>query len=237
MNRNDDLLKPDLGDPARATEFRDDDKTGERPVPKQASHEVGEGVGGIAGVAAGAAIGSLGGPIGTVIGGIAGAIGGWWAGRSIADAAYSTDDDAFYREHYEKSATRSVASSYDDARPAYQLGHVAGQNPEYRERPFQDVERDLQKGWERLEGGAKREWSNVRAYAHDAYNRSRSTTSARLDSEVSRQAATDAGSAGTNAGFARDAGASRQSLASRGSAASSDDATEDSTGDSSDRTR
>jgi hypothetical protein len=98
--------------------------------PGVADH-VGEATGGIGGVTAGAAIGSIAGPIGTVIGGIAGAVGGWWAGRAVAEAAtaVTTDDDDYYRKHYEASPTRMADRSYDQVRPAYHLGHIASGIP------------------------------------------------------------------------------------------------------------
>lgn len=140
-----------------------------------AGDAVGEGVGGIGGVFAGTAIGSIGGPIGTVIGGIAGAIGGWWAGHEIAEAAtkhYTPADDAFYRNHYESSDRRLADRSYDEVRPAYQVGHIAGRNPEYAGRSFESVEPDLRRGWDASTSEAHGSWDQVRGYAHDAYTRS-----------------------------------------------------------------
>jgi len=136
--------------------------------------KVGEGVGGAGGVLAGAAIGSFAGPIGTVIGGIAGAVGGWWAGREIAEATrhYTDADDAFYRNHYESSDRRLADRSYDEVRPAYQLGHIAGQNPGYNGRPFEAVEPDLRRGWDSATSEAHGSWDQVRGYARDAYTRS-----------------------------------------------------------------
>lgn len=135
---------------------------------------VGEGVGGVSGVLAGAAIGSLAGPIGTVVGGIAGAVGGWWAGREISEAAqhYTDADDAFYRNHYDASDRRLADRSYDEVRPAYQLGHIAGQNPEYAGRPFESAEPDLRRGWDTTTSDAHGTWDQVRGYARDAYTRS-----------------------------------------------------------------
>src|SRR3954453_23288418 len=93
------------------------------------NEKIGEGVGGGAGAGVGAAIGSLAGPVGTAIGAIAGAVGGWWSGRAAADAASNMDatDDDYYRERFADTG----GGNYDNARPAYQLGHVAGQNPDY----------------------------------------------------------------------------------------------------------
>jgi len=142
--------------------------------PSTARDKVGEGVGGAGGVLAGAAIGSFAGPIGTVIGGIAGAVGGWWAGREIAEATrnYTDADDAFYRNHYESSDRRLADRSFDEVRPAYQLGHIAGQNPGYNGRPFEAAEPDLRRGWDSATSEAHGSWDQVRGYARDAYTRS-----------------------------------------------------------------
>lgn len=139
------------------------------------SHEtgnlIGEGVGGVSGIVAGAAIGSLGGPVGTVIGAIAGVVGGWWAGRAVSDAAslYSNDDDAYYRKHY---TSTTGSTSYDTARPSYQLGHVAGLNPEYAGRSFEEVEPQLRRGWTDDMRAQYGDWNDVRGNVSNAYDHS-----------------------------------------------------------------
>ena len=164
---------------------------------------VGEAAGGISGGLAGAAIGSIGGPVGTLIGGLAGVIGGWWAGRSIAEAAkdYGDVDDRYYREHYE-SGSRVTNRSFDDVRPAYQIGHLASRNPDYRGRDFDTVESDLRRGWSDEIGARHGDWSSVRDYAREGYTRGTSTlastsagavdssvrTSDRLDNVADRSA-------------------------------------------------
>jgi hypothetical protein len=137
---------------------------------------VGETAGGISGGLAGAAIGSIGGPVGTLIGGLAGVVGGWWAGRSIAEAAkdYGDTDDRYYRNHYETSS-RGGNRSYDDIRPAYQLGHIASRNPDYRGRDFDTVESDLKRGWSDEIGARHGDWSSVRGYAREGYTRGAAT--------------------------------------------------------------
>lgn len=138
--------------------------------PGVADH-VGEAAGGISGVTAGAAIGSLAGPIGTVIGGIAGAVGGWWTGRAVAEAAtaVTTEDDNYYRGHYESSPNRLADRTYDDVRPAYHLGHVASRNPDYRGRSFDEVDADLRRGW--AKDNTYGNWDSVRSYASEGYAR------------------------------------------------------------------
>ncbi len=160
-----------------------------------AGDEVGEAAGGVSGVVVGAAIGSLGGPVGTVIGGIAGAIGGWWAGREISEAAgsYTAGDDAVYRNHYESSPNRLADRDYDSVSPAYRLGHLAAMNPEYRGRPFNDVEGDLSRGWDTAANKSHGDWTSVRGYASDAYDRSaNSLERQRLRDEANNAANDDA---------------------------------------------
>lgn len=164
--------------------------------------EIGEAVGGISGVLTGAALGSLGGPVGTIIGGIAGAVSGWWAGRAISDAAShaSDEDETYYRSQYGAQYGASVAGagavgtatgassgmsaepgavvsrperSYDDVRPAYQIGHLAGRNPDYQGRSFEEVEADLRRGWTPDVSTRHGEWHEVREYARSAFDRSR----------------------------------------------------------------
>ncbi|HEY0776568.1 MAG TPA: YsnF/AvaK domain-containing protein [Gemmatirosa sp.] len=158
---------------------------GSHDGPSTTGDVVGETTGGLAGAATGAALGSLGGPLGTIIGGIAGAAGGWWTGRAVSEAASTFDnDDPYYRNQYASRAGSSSTSSamsgssasssssldYDQARPAYQLGHVAGLNPDYEGRQFDDVEPHLRSGWE-AQGNTGRNWNDVRDYARDAYSR------------------------------------------------------------------
>jgi uncharacterized protein (TIGR02271 family) len=138
------------------------------------NEKIGEGVGGVAGAAAGAAVGSLAGPIGTAIGAIAGAVGGWWSGKAAADAASNIDatDDDYYRQRFAESG----GSSYDTARPAYQLGHVAGFNPDYEGRSFDEVEPDLRRGWTGDVAASSGDWSNVRDYAREGFERGQERT-------------------------------------------------------------
>lgn len=140
---------------------------------ERAEQRIGGGSGGLAGMAAGAGIGSLVGPIGTIIGALGGVVGGWWAGRAAmkSDDGYSVDDDDFYQSHYESSRTLgSTGPSFDATRPAYQLGHMAGMNPDYRGQSFDDVETHLSTAYSTA---GTDDWNSVRDYARDAYGRSR----------------------------------------------------------------
>lgn len=138
---------------------------------------VGEAAGGVTGVLTGAAIGSVGGPLGTIIGGVAGAMGGWWAGRAIAEAAGSLtdEDESYYRRHYEASASRPADRTYDHARPAYHLGHVASRNPDYQGRTWEEIEPQIQRGWSDDVSRSHGSWDSMRSYAREGYTRGSST--------------------------------------------------------------
>ena len=140
--------------------------------PRTTGDAVGEATGGLAGAATSAALGSLGGPIGTIIGGIAGAATGWWTGRAVSEAASTFDhDEPNYRQHFSSSSTSRSDMSYDRARPAYQVGHLAGMNPDYQGRSFDDVEVDLRRGWETGARDTHGDWNDVRDYARGAFER------------------------------------------------------------------
>lgn len=129
--------------------------------------QAGEAVGGIGGALAGAGLGSAAGPIGTIIGGIAGAAGGWWAGEKVGRAAEDMGKhDTHYREHHR--ATNSDLD-YDTARIGYGVGHVAGRNPDYRDRPFEEVEPQLRSGWRDTE----HDYDTLRPHVREGYERTR----------------------------------------------------------------
>jgi hypothetical protein len=146
-----------------------------------AGDQLGEAAGGISGTLAGAALGSAAGPVGTLIGGIAGAVGGWWAGRSVSEAAahYTSEDDNYYRSHYESDAARTPDMDYDRARTGYAAGHLAGHNPDYRGREWNDVSRDIRSGWredelgpwDRMEARVRHGWERAKDRAGDATER------------------------------------------------------------------
>ena len=159
--------------------------------------EVGEAVGGVSGVVTGAAIGSAAGPVGTIIGGLAGAVGGWWAGRTVAEAAtrFTDHDDNNYRQAYESRPDRLADRSYEDVRPAYQLGHIASENPDYNGKSFESIESDLQRGWGNDLRSKHGDWQTVRPYAQEAYT-SRQSSSA--SSVTAREAANTSLNSGEN---------------------------------------
>lgn len=153
--------------------------------------KVGEGVGGVGGAVTGAAVGSVGGPLGVIIGGIAGAVGGWWAGREIGQTAddYTDTHDVEYRRRFEATPMeqRGRFRTYEEARPVYQLGYLASRNPQYAGRRFEDIEPDLQQGWDRDIEARFGAWSAVRDTVRNAYVSGAGQRMAHSDMEVVRE--------------------------------------------------
>jgi hypothetical protein len=144
-------------------------------TPENAKHDtenVAEASGGFLGAVGGMSVGALGGPVGLVVGGIAGAVGGWWAGKGIA-SALTEQDDAAFRTDYERSPSRLADRSYENVRPAYVAGHLAGRNPDYAGLEFEAVEDDLQCGWSDQLADQCGAWPSVRGYARTAFERAR----------------------------------------------------------------
>lgn len=152
--------------------------------------ELGEATGGISGVLVGAGIGSAAGPVGTLIGGIAGALGGWWAGRAVAEAASSLshEDEEYFRAHYDSLPERPADRAYDDVRSAYYLGQIAAHNPNFTAREFDEVEPELERGWEPY-ADKYGTWTSVRPYAAEGFSRGRS----KLDDDARRAKAEQEG--------------------------------------------
>jgi hypothetical protein len=139
---------------------------------------LGESSGGFLGAVAGMSVGAVAGPVGLVLGGLAGALGGWWAGRGISEAITDYDDEDL-RRHYAESPHHLADRSYADVSAAYVAGHLAGRNPEYAGRSFEQIEPDLRRGWSDEVATQVGEWSTVRSFALTAFERARGATPTR----------------------------------------------------------
>jgi hypothetical protein len=127
----------------------------------------------------GATVGTVtAGPIGTIVGAIAGAIGGSWVGIAAStEAHYDATHDRRYREHYETSSERLADRSFEQLRPAYQVGHLAAVNSDYFGRDFEEVESDLQRGWTDELHREHGDWESARRFARHAFEQARGNRS------------------------------------------------------------
>jgi hypothetical protein len=117
--------------------------------------------------ATGAALHAVGGLLGTVVGKIAGRVGGWWNTASEAIAELPEAEEQACRAHFDAYQTLPAGVTWDTARTAYLLGYIAAENPAYRERSFDEVEVDLQHGFD--EGGE--ELTALRDFTRFGYER------------------------------------------------------------------
>jgi hypothetical protein len=91
----------------------------------------------------------------------------------MADRNDSIDwnaEDSYWRANY---STRPYASSgsysYDYYQPGYRYGFESAQR--YQGRRWEDVESDLERGWDRFEYRGKSTWQQVKDAARDAWDR------------------------------------------------------------------
>lgn len=99
--------------------------------------------------------------------------GGWWRQRSVADvlALFTTLDDTYYQAHFEHACAGVNDVVYDDVRPAYVLGHLAGIDPDYLGHSWDEVAADLEHSWKL---GAGTDWPVVSGFARAAFRRASS---------------------------------------------------------------
>lgn len=133
-------------------------------------HPVGTGVGAAAGgIAAGAAIGTIAGPAGTLVGAAAGAVVGGLAGKAAAHRIDSDAEDAYWRENYNTRPYVRAGAPYEAYRPAYLFG-VTSYNA-YPGQPFDEVDADLGRDWERHPQRGNLSWEHARFAARDSWDR------------------------------------------------------------------
>lgn len=126
---------------------------------------VGAGMGGLAGKAADTAVDLM----GSMIRRVAGSVGGWWSDRSPDEAKtmFGDREESTCRQHFDQNGSKTT--SYDAVRPLYQFGHLAGSNPDYQGRSFEDVEPDLRSAWTGDQSQQYGDWESVRDYISTGY--------------------------------------------------------------------
>lgn len=133
------------------------------------AHPVGVGIGAAGAGLAGGAIGSVAGPVGTVIGAGIGAVAGGLAGKAVAEQVDPTIEDAYWRDTYLSRPYVVTGVDYSEYEPAYRYGWESART--YSTRSFNDVERDLERGWPQRRGMSSLSWERARAAVRDAWER------------------------------------------------------------------
>ncbi|CAN5778783.1 hypothetical protein BH23GEM7_BH23GEM7_29520 [soil metagenome] len=111
--------------------------------------------------------------VGSIFGAAMQTMGSWWSSREAEQASrsFGESEERSCRHRFE-STTRSGTQKmrdYESARPLYQFGHLAGQNPDYQNRSFEEVEPELSRAWE--SGGREQfgDWHEVRDHVGFGY--------------------------------------------------------------------
>lgn len=117
---------------------------------------------------AGAALHYAAGPLARILGTIAATIGGWWktASNERHGMPATIEDEA--RAHFAAMTALPPDMTFERARTGYSLGYMAGRNPEYAGRSFEEVEADLRTGFG-LETGD--EYERLREFVRFGYER------------------------------------------------------------------
>lgn len=157
--------------------------------------KIGEGVGGLAGQAADMGLNWLNTMFGSTLGGW------WAeAGRQQPARPFGEEEDRESRQHFEatlrgdstgqggvraegevraegrptsggQGSAQGGGRTYDSTRPLYQFGHLAGQNPDYQNRSFEEIEPELRRGWGEEQSRKYGSWPEVRGHVEFGYSR------------------------------------------------------------------
>lgn len=146
----------------REEEIGRDQKTENSPVST--------GVGAAGGAALGAAAGAvIGGPVGALVGGLGGAVMGGAAGLATAMGVEPGHEEDYWRANYQSRPYVKADRGYDEYLPAYRYGWES--RGRYEGRTFDEVEKDLEAGWDRAKDKSKLAWLEAKEAARDAWDR------------------------------------------------------------------
>ena len=87
---------------------------------------------------------------------------------SMSSVSWGTED-AYWRESYRSRPYFKADRDYEFYRPAYQYGSEATSH--YRGRDWNDVEPELERGWDKARGASKSTWQEVKDAVRDAWDR------------------------------------------------------------------
>lgn len=134
------------------------------------AHPVGVGLGAAAGGAAtGAIAGAVAGPIGAAVGAVVGGVAGGYAGKAAAEAIDPTVEDTYWRDNYRTRPYYDSAAPYDEYAPAYRYGWES--RGRHRDRRFEEVEPEMQRGWTQARATSKLDWPKAKLASRDAWDR------------------------------------------------------------------
>jgi hypothetical protein len=96
-------------------------------------------------------------------------------------ALFSPLDDTYYQAHFAHFCAGSEDVTYDDVRPAYVIGHLAGIDPDYIGHRWEEIAAYLEQSWKL---GADGDWQSVSGFARAAFRRASSLEHAAWRSRI-----------------------------------------------------
>ena len=78
-------------------------------------------------------------------------------------------EDAYWRQNYSSRDYVTQGTPYSEYAPAYRYGWESRNR--YRNRRYDDVETDLERGWDTAKGTSKLTWENAKRAVRDAWHR------------------------------------------------------------------
>jgi hypothetical protein len=104
-----------------------------------------------------------------VAGAAAGAVAGGLFGKGVAEDIDPTVEDAYWQQQHANRPYYDKSLSYDDYGPAYRYGWES--YSAHRNRKFEDVENDLQRGWDKAKSKSRLGWDKAKLATRDAWDR------------------------------------------------------------------
>jgi hypothetical protein len=80
-----------------------------------------------------------------------------------------SDEESYWRDKWNSRPYTTADRGFEYYRPGYRYGFEAANR--YRGRQWNDVESDLQTGWDRFEHRGQSTWENMKEAVRDAWNR------------------------------------------------------------------
>ncbi len=131
-------------------------------------HSVGAGTGAVAGAGTGAMVGAALGPVGAAVGAVLGGIAGAKAGDELAEIVNPTDYDDYWSREFRNTDYYNNRYTWDDYAPAYGLAYHG--KSRFADRPFDEVENDLERSWDRVKGESRLAWNEARDAVRDGWH-------------------------------------------------------------------
>ena len=100
---------------------------------------------------------------------VANAVAGALADNKIADAIDPFAEEIYWRENYSSRPYVTAGATFNEYRPAYSYGVDAHRR--FEGRSFEEVEPELMRDWDRVNGMSSLTWENARHAAHDSWQR------------------------------------------------------------------